>query len=70
MPEWEAGELDNDSLDNLRAFKADNAGREVGIVYTKFYAKESVIGKLQEMVIQSLPKYVAENKGLEIIELI
>jgi len=70
MPEWEAGELDNDSLDNLRAFKADNAGREVGIIYTKFYAKESVIGKLQEMVIQSLPKYVAENKGLKIIELI
>jgi LysR family hydrogen peroxide-inducible transcriptional activator len=69
MPEWEAGELDDESVDNLRAFKDDNAGRAVGLIYTKFYAKESVISKLEEMIIGSLPNYVSENKDLEIIEL-
>ena len=70
MPEWEAGELDDTSIDNLRAFRADNAGRAVGLIYTKFYAKESVISKLEEMIKSSLPNYVAENKELEIIELV
>ena len=69
MPEWEAGELDDESLNNLRAFKGDNAGRAVGLIYTKFYAKESVIAKLEEMILNSLPNYVSENKDLEIIEL-
>ncbi|MDA8886647.1 LysR substrate-binding domain-containing protein [Bacteroidia bacterium] len=69
MPEWEAGELDDYSLNNLRAFKGDNAGRAVGLIYTKFYAKESVIAKLEEMILNSLPNYVSENKDLEIIEL-
>ncbi|NNJ55587.1 MAG: LysR family transcriptional regulator [Bacteroidia bacterium] len=69
MPEWEAGELDDDSLNNLRAFKEDSAGRAVGLIYTKFYAKEGVIGKLEEMIKQSLPKYVSENQDLQIIEL-
>jgi LysR family hydrogen peroxide-inducible transcriptional activator len=70
MPEWEAGELDDSSIDNLRAFKADNAGRAVGLIYTKFYAKEGIISKLEEMIINSLPKYVAENKELDVIELV
>lgn len=70
LPEWEAGELDDESLNHLRAFKADGAGREVGLIYTKFYAKESVIAKLQEMIVASLPNYVSENKNLEIIELV
>lgn len=70
MPEWEAGELDDSSIDNLRAFKADNAGRAVGLIYTKFYAKEGVISKLEEMIINSLPNYVAENKDLDVIELV
>lgn len=69
MPEWEAGELDDDSVDNLRAFKDDNAGRAVGLIYTKFYAKESMISKLEDMIQGSLPRYVSENKELEIIEL-
>lgn len=68
MPEWEAGELDDESLNNVRAFKSDQAGREVGLIYTKYYAKESVIEKLESMIKASLPKYVAENKDLEIIE--
>lgn len=70
MPEWEAGELDDSSIDNLRAFKADNAGRAVGLIYTKFYAKEGIISKLEEMIINSLPNYVAENKDLDVIELV
>jgi LysR family hydrogen peroxide-inducible transcriptional activator len=70
MPEWEAGELDDESLNNLRAFKDDGAGRAVGLIYTKFYAKESVIAKLEAMIQSTLPNYVAENKNLEIIELV
>ena len=69
MPEWEAGELDDESLNNLRAFKDDGAGRAVGLIYTKFYAKEGVIGKLEEMIKESLPNYVSENENLQIIEL-
>ena len=70
MPEWEAGELDDESLNNLRAFKTDGAGRAVGLIYTKFYAKQSVIKKLEEMILSALPNYVSENKNLEIIELV
>ena len=70
MPEWEAGELDDESMDHIKAFKADNAGRAVGLIYTKFYAKESVIKKLEEMILGALPKYVSENQNLEIIELV
>ena len=69
MPEWEAGELDDESLNNLHAFKDDNAGRAVGLICTKFYAKEGVISKLEELIVQSLPNYVSENNSLEIIEL-
>ncbi len=68
IPEWEAGELDDESLNNLRAFKDDKAGRAVGLVYTKFYAKEGVINKLEQMIQESLPKYVSGNKDLDIIE--
>jgi LysR family hydrogen peroxide-inducible transcriptional activator len=68
IPEWEAGELDDESLNNLRAFKDDGAGRAVGLVYTKFYAKEGIIVKLEEMIKQSLPNYVSENVDLQIIE--
>jgi LysR family hydrogen peroxide-inducible transcriptional activator len=70
MPEWEAGELDDESLNNLRAFKTDGAGRAVGLIYTNFYAKQSIIKKLEEMILSALPKYVSENKNLEIIELV
>ncbi len=70
MPEWEAGELDDESLNNLRAFKTDGAGRAVGLIYTKFYAKQSVIKKLEEMILSALPKYVSGNQNLEIIELV
>ena len=70
LPEWEAGELDDDSLNNLRAFKSDQAGRAVGLIYTKFYAKESVIAKLEEMIKDSLPKYVSGKKDLELMEFI
>lgn len=69
MPEWEAGELDDESLNNVRALKTDNAGREVGLIYTKYYAKENIINKLEELIKKSLPNYVAENRGLEIIEM-
>jgi hypothetical protein len=57
-------------MDHIKAFKADNAGRAVGLIYTKFYAKESVIKKLEEMILGALPKYVSENQNLEIIELV
>ena len=67
IPEWEAGELDDESLNNLRAFRDDRAGRAVGLVYTKFYAKEGVISKLEEMIMASLPNYVAENTDLDVI---
>lgn len=70
MPEWEAGELDDESLNNLRAFKEDGAGRAVGLICTKFYAKEGVINKLEEMIKNTLPNYVSENKDLQIIELV
>jgi LysR family hydrogen peroxide-inducible transcriptional activator len=70
MPEWEAGELDEDSLDHLRAFKDDGAGRSVGLIYTKFYAKETLIKKLETMIISSVPKYVQENRNLDIIDLV
>ena len=68
IPEWEASELDDNSLDNLRAFRADDAGRAVGLIYTKFYAKDKVINRLEEMIVNCLPRYVAENKDLKIIE--
>jgi LysR family hydrogen peroxide-inducible transcriptional activator len=68
LPEWEAAELDSDSLDNLRVLGEDGVGREVGIIYTKFYAKKSVIDKLKEMIADSLPNYIRENKNLVIIE--
>ncbi|MDB3869180.1 LysR substrate-binding domain-containing protein, partial [Bacteroidia bacterium] len=68
IPEWEASELDDDSLDNLRAFRADDAGRAVGLIYTKFYAKDQVINRLEEMIMNCLPRYVSENKNLKIIE--
>lgn len=68
MPEWEAGELDDESLNHLRAFKSDKAGRAVGLIYTKFYAKEGILEKLEELIKASLPAYVAENKALELIE--
>jgi LysR family hydrogen peroxide-inducible transcriptional activator len=70
MPEWEAGELDDESLNNLRAFKDDGAAREVGLIYSKFYAKEAILNKLEEMIKASLPKYVSENKNLQIVEFI
>jgi LysR family hydrogen peroxide-inducible transcriptional activator len=70
MPEWEAGELDDDSLNNLKAFKDDGAAREVGLIYTKYYAKDGILNKLEEMILASLPKYVAENKNLQIVELV
>ena len=70
MPEWEAGELDDDSLNHLKAFKDDGAAREIGLIYTKFYAKEGILNKLSEMIISTLPKYVAENQNLHIIELV
>ncbi|MEJ6661065.1 MAG: hypothetical protein QNL79_01870, partial [Bacteroidia bacterium] len=62
--------LDDESMDHLKDFKADNAVRAVGLIYTKFYAKESVIKKLEEMILSALPKYVSENQNLEIIELV
>lgn len=65
LPEWEAGELDDNSLNNLRAFKEDGAGREVGLIYTKYYAKTQVIQRLKSMIMASLPNHVAENKNLE-----
>jgi LysR family hydrogen peroxide-inducible transcriptional activator len=68
IPEWEASELDDSSLDHLRAFKADDAGRAIGLIYTKFYAKDKLINKLEEMILNCLPRYVAENKDLNIIE--
>ncbi|MDG1725451.1 MAG: hydrogen peroxide-inducible genes activator [Bacteroidia bacterium] len=68
IPEWEASELDDDSLDNLRAFRADDAGRAVGLIYTKFYAKDLLINRLEEMIMNCLPRYVSENKNLKIIE--
>ena len=68
IPEWEASELDDNSLDNLRAFRTDDAGRAVGLIYTKFYAKDKVINRLEEMIVNCLPHYVAENKDLKIIE--
>ncbi len=68
IPEWEASELDDSSLDNLRAFRTDDAGRAVGLIYTKFYAKDKVINRLEEMIMNCLPRYVAENKDLNIIE--
>ena len=68
IPEWEASELDDDSLDNLRAFRADDAGRAVGLIYTKFYAKDQIINRLEEMIMNCLPRYVSENKNLKIIE--
>lgn len=68
IPEWEASELDDVSLDRLRAFKTDNAGRAIGLVYTKFYAKNKIIDRLEEMIKNCLPNYVAENKDLEIIK--
>ena len=70
MPEWEASDLDENSIDHLRAFKSDVAGRAVGLIYTKFYAKDSVIKKLEEMIKSTLPKFVSENNDLEIIELV
>lgn len=70
IPEWEAGELDDESLNNLRVFKEDGAGRAVGLIYTNFYAKEGIIEKLEELIRNSLPAYVAENKQLEIVELV
>jgi hypothetical protein len=70
MPEWEASDLDEDSIDHLRAFKSDSAGRSVGLIYTKFYAKDSVINKLEEMIKSALPNFVAENNDLEIIDLV
>lgn len=69
MPEWEAAELDDESLNNVRALTSDNAGREVGLVYTKYYAKGGVIDKLEEMIMRSLPNYIRDNKNLEIIEM-
>ncbi|MFY0644697.1 MAG: hydrogen peroxide-inducible genes activator [Bacteroidia bacterium] len=69
MPEWEAAELDDESLNNVRALRSDNAGREVGLIYTKYYAKEGVINKLEEMILKTLPVFVIENKDLEIIEM-
>lgn len=68
IPEWEAGELDDESLNNLRAFRDDSAGRAVGLVYTKFYAKEGVINKLEEMIKSCIPNYVAENRNLKLVE--
>jgi LysR family hydrogen peroxide-inducible transcriptional activator len=68
IPEWEASEFDDNYLDNLRAFRADDAGRAVGLIYTKFYAKDKVINRLEEMIVNCLPRYVAENKDLKIIE--
>jgi LysR family transcriptional regulator, hydrogen peroxide-inducible genes activator len=70
MPEWEASDLDENSIDHLRAFKSDVAGRAVGLIYTKFYAKGSVINKLEEMITSALPNFVSENNDLEIIELV
>ncbi|PCJ65637.1 MAG: DNA-binding transcriptional regulator OxyR [Bacteroidetes bacterium] len=70
MPEWEAGELDDNSVDNLRAFKGDGAGRAVGLIYTKFYAKENVIKRLEEMILDSLPNHVADNKELDLVEFV
>ena len=67
IPEWEASELDDVSLDHLRAFKTDDAGRAVGIIYTKFYAKEQIINSVEEMIKRCLPHHVAENKDLKII---
>jgi hypothetical protein len=44
------------------------AGRAIGLIYTKFYAKDKLINKLEEMILNCLPRYVAENKDLNIIE--
>ena len=69
IPEWEAGELDDASLNNLRALRSDAAGRQVGLIYTKYYAKDGVINKLEEMIKASLPAYIKDNKGLELVEM-
>ncbi|MBR9859301.1 hydrogen peroxide-inducible genes activator [bacterium] len=69
MPEWEAGQLDDESLNNLRAFKEDGAGRQVGLIYTKYYAKEGIINILEQLIKKALPLYVAENTNLEIVEM-
>lgn len=70
MPEWEAAELDDSSVDNLRAFKGDNAGRAVGLIYTKFYAKENVIDQLNSMITEALPTFITDNKDLEIVQVV
>ena len=69
MPEWEAGQLDSDSLDNVKAFRADGAGRQVGMIYTRYFAKEEIINRLEELIKEALPNYIKENKELEIIEM-
>jgi LysR family hydrogen peroxide-inducible transcriptional activator len=69
IPEWEAGQLDSDSLDHVKAFRTDGAGRQVGLVYTRYFAKQGIINKLEELIKSSLPNHIADNTDLEIIEM-
>jgi LysR family hydrogen peroxide-inducible transcriptional activator len=67
LPEWECIQLTEPSKVHLRAFEDDTAAREVGLIYTKHYAKESVIQKVKEIILQSLPEEIKKNQGLRAV---
>lgn len=61
LPQWECILMSKEAQKSIRNFDDNGASREVGIIYTKHYAKESVINKVKNLITQAIPQEIKQN---------
>ncbi len=67
LPELAVLELDeNEKEDHVRKFKKPAPTREVSMVHSRFFLKESVITSMEEIILDSLPKEIRSLKRKDI----
>jgi LysR family hydrogen peroxide-inducible transcriptional activator len=67
LPQWECILLSEKAKKSIRNFEDQSASRDVGIIYTKHYAKESVINKVKNLIIQAIPQEIKKNQSLRAV---
>jgi LysR family transcriptional regulator, hydrogen peroxide-inducible genes activator len=70
LPELAVFELDEkEKMTHVRKFKKPAPTREVSIVHSRFFLKESIINSMEESILSSLPKEIRslKRKDIEII---
>ncbi len=67
LPELAVMELDEDELKrHVRKFKKPAPTREVSLVHSRFFLKESVITSMEQVILDSLPKQIRSLKRRDI----